>query len=73
MRNPYATLHFSVIVYHVYRLGIAWQNTGYNQPPKLSFYPGGDKINVTLLGESRDQTIISYHIYDCTSPESGNN
>lgn len=24
-----------------------------------------DKINVTLIGESRDQTIISYHIYDC--------
>lgn len=32
----------------------------------------GDKKNVTLIGESRDQTIISYHIYDCTSPESGN-
>lgn len=31
-----------------------------------------DKKNVTLIGESRDQTIISYHIYDCTSPESGN-
>lgn len=28
---------------HVYRLGIAWQNTGYNQPPKLGYYPGGDK------------------------------
>ena len=28
--------------------------------------------NISLIGESRDQTIISYHIYDCTSPESGN-
>lgn len=30
------------------------------------------KKNVTFIGESRDQTIISYHIYDCSSPESGN-
>lgn len=25
----------------VYRLGIAWQNVGYNQPPHTSFYLGG--------------------------------
>ncbi len=25
----------------------------------------GDKINITLIGESREETIISYHIYDC--------
>ncbi|MFC0877845.1 pectinesterase family protein [Saccharicrinis sp. FJH2] len=31
-----------------------------------------NKLNVTFIGESRDQTIISYHIYDCTSPTSGN-
>ncbi|MFB6320730.1 pectinesterase family protein [Saccharicrinis sp. FJH54] len=31
-----------------------------------------NKLNVTLIGESRDQTIISYHIYDCESPASGN-
>lgn len=24
-----------------------------------------DKQNITLIGESRDKTIISYHIYDC--------
>ncbi|WP_167607242.1 pectinesterase family protein [Maribellus sediminis] len=24
-----------------------------------------DKINLTLIGESREETIISYHIYDC--------
>ena len=23
---------------HVYRMGVAWQNTGYNQPPHLSYY-----------------------------------
>ncbi len=26
-----------------------------------------DKKNVTLLGESRDETILSYHLYDCTA------
>ncbi|WP_163717527.1 pectinesterase family protein [Mangrovibacterium lignilyticum] len=26
-----------------------------------------DKKNISLIGESRDETIISYHIYDCTS------
>lgn len=25
-----------------------------------------DKINITLIGESRQETVISYHIYDCT-------
>jgi len=30
------------------------------------------KKNVTIIGESRDQTIISYHIYDCTSASSDN-
>ncbi len=25
----------------------------------------GDKINVTLIGESREETVISYHIFDC--------
>ncbi|MCA1759191.1 MAG: hypothetical protein LC658_05430, partial [Bacteroidales bacterium] len=27
----------------------------------------GDKINITLVGESREETILSYHIYDCAS------
>lgn len=31
-----------------------------------------NKINVTIIGESRDQTIVSYHIYDCTNVASGN-
>lgn len=26
-----------------------------------------DKKNITLIGESRDETILSYHIYDCSS------
>jgi len=30
------------------------------------------KTNLTLVGEDRSKTIISYHIYDCKSPESGN-
>jgi rhamnogalacturonan endolyase len=31
----------------VYRLGIAWQNAAYNQPPHLGFYIGGGLANVT--------------------------
>ena len=30
-----------------------------------------DKKNVTLIGESREETIISYHIYDCASSSTG--
>lgn len=30
------------------------------------------KKNITLRGEDRSHTIISYHLYDCNSPESGN-
>ena len=26
----------------VYRLGVAWQNSGYNQPPHTSYYLGTD-------------------------------
>jgi rhamnogalacturonan endolyase len=31
----------------VYRLGIAWQNTAYNQPPHLGVYIGGGLSNVS--------------------------
>jgi pectinesterase len=30
------------------------------------------KQNLTLRGEDREKTIVSYHIYDCKSPESEN-
>lgn len=30
------------------------------------------KTNLTLKGENRRKTIVSYHIYDCKSPDSGN-
>lgn len=31
-----------------------------------------NKKNLTLRGEERARTIISYHIYDCKSPDTGN-
>jgi rhamnogalacturonan endolyase len=34
----------------VYRNGIAWQNTAYNQPPHLSFYLGEDIRDTVLAG-----------------------
>lgn len=35
----------------VYRLGVAWQNTAYNQPPHASYYIGEDSTN-PIPGES---------------------
>ncbi|SDN03880.1 Ig-like domain (group 4) [Bacillus sp. OK048] len=35
----------------VYRNGIAWQNTAYNQPPHISFYLGEDIRERILAGE----------------------
>ena len=40
----------------VYRLGIAWQNTAYNQPPHTSFYIGygmkpQPRYNIRLAGK----------------------
>ena len=29
----------------VYRLGVAWQNAGYNQPPHLSYYLGDANVD----------------------------
>jgi hypothetical protein len=40
--TPYVTEHRLSTLMHdpVYRLGIAWQNIGYNQPPHTSFFLG---------------------------------
>lgn len=36
---------------HVYRMGIAWQNVGYNQPPHLGYYlPDVASVKVTFNG-----------------------
>ncbi|SFL35525.1 Ig-like domain (group 4) [Gracilibacillus orientalis] len=35
----------------VYRMGIAWQNTTYNQPPHISYYLGEDVRDQVLAGE----------------------
>ncbi|WP_088105180.1 FIMAH domain-containing protein [Halalkalibacter urbisdiaboli] len=43
----------------VYRMGIAWQNTTYNQPPHISFYLGED-IRETVLGGKLDAEKIDY-------------
>lgn len=36
---------------HVYRMGVVWQNSSYNQPPHLGYYLGGD---ATLKIDSRN-------------------
>jgi rhamnogalacturonan endolyase len=46
----------------IYRLGIAWQNVSYNQPPHTSFYLGTgmttlSQPKIKLVGQSSDATI----------------
>ncbi len=61
---------------HVYRMGIAWQNTCYNQPPHLGYYlpdsvktgfeyPNGKDLNVAL-GDSLAEP-LRVHIFGATS------
>ncbi|WP_446741138.1 rhamnogalacturonan lyase family protein [Sphingomonas sp. H160509] len=40
--TPYPTRHRLVTLMQdpVYRAGVAWQNTAYNQPPHLGYFPG---------------------------------
>lgn len=41
----------------VYRNGIAWQNTAYNQPPHISFYLGEDIRDQVLAGELKEPKV----------------
>ena len=47
---------------HIYRMGIAWQNVAYNQPPHLGYYigDGPDKTGarLTKLGEGAPNQIL---------------
>ena len=59
---------------HIYRMGIAWQNTGYNQPPHLGFYIGSglDGIPVPTIftpsaKESDNSTCMDDYIRDNTT------
>lgn len=44
---------------HVYRLGVAWQNVAYNQPPHLGYYLPDQFVTKYIdLGGSFDQTVM---------------
>ena len=45
---------------HTYRMGIAWQNTAYNQPPHLGYYlPGSFTTRYVLTGKGAfEQTVV---------------
>jgi len=48
---------------HVYRLGIAWQNVGYNQPPHLGYYlPDATAARFTV----ENTRPITLHYNNCT-------
>ncbi len=42
----------------VYRLGVAWQNVGYNQPPHLGFYIGDGLDNIPTPNIYTPQTYV---------------
>ncbi|MHA6484865.1 rhamnogalacturonan lyase family protein [Paenibacillus sp. strain BS8-2] len=58
----------------VYRLGIAWQNVGYNQPPHTSFYLGSEatsfpRANLALTGGSETLEMVRHFDFGtATSP-----
>lgn len=59
----------------VYRLGIAWQNVAYNQPPHTGFYLGTEatafpKANLTLAGAPQPLE-QAYHFGFGTQPPAG--
>ena len=49
---------------HVYRLGISWQNSGYNQPPHLGYYL--PDVTAARFTFEKDNTI---HYVNCTGVE----
>jgi rhamnogalacturonan endolyase len=47
-----------------YRVSIAWQNVGYNQPPHVSFYMGEDmkkapKPNIVLVKAGANSSVAT--------------
>ena len=64
---------------HVYRMGVAWQNTAYNQPPHLGYYlPASIKTQyVSLAAGSMEQTVeqgdsivpLKYVWINCGTPK----
>lgn len=49
--TPYVTNYRFHTLMHdpVYRLAVAWQNVGYNQPPQVGFYMGDGMIDPTKM------------------------
>lgn len=53
----------------VYRMGIAWQNVAYNQPPHLGFYLGEDIREQVLAGELTAPSVSYTNPPRTTTPE----
>ncbi|MBQ9187618.1 MAG: rhamnogalacturonan lyase [Prevotella sp.] len=57
---------------HTYRLGVAWENVGYNQPPHLGYYlPDATAARFTVeesgMNEAGDSLFITIHYVNCTT------
>ncbi|MDE6354464.1 MAG: T9SS type A sorting domain-containing protein [Prevotella sp.] len=63
---------------HIYRMGVAWQNTAYNQPPHLGYWlPGSFTSRYAIMGEGEfEQTValgddikpIEFKWVNCSKP-----
>ena len=50
---------------HVYRMGVAWQNVGYNQPPHLGYYLPDYKEELPILvGDSLQMAMVADYPFD---------
>jgi rhamnogalacturonan endolyase len=61
---------------HTYRLGVAWENVGYNQPPHLGYYlldATAARFNVEEAGmnETLDSLFMTVHYVNCTTATLG--
>lgn len=77
--TPHATEHRMPTLMHdpVYRLGVAWQNVGYNQPPWTSYFLGFDMEQAPLpmvtTGDVTETTMKvapdEWHVGDAQGPK----
>lgn len=59
-----------------YRVALAWQNTGYNQPPHVSYYLGEGMStppapNIEIIGATNQAPIININAIPSVDPVSG--
>ena len=71
--STFSTARVPCLMYdHVYRLGVAWENVGYNQPPHLGYYLPDTKVPRFIIEEqtgadSGDTLTLRIHYVNCST------